>query len=36
LRYVSWQDDAAAVPQPKRIDADREGLAIRLVIYTAE
>lgn len=36
LRYVSWQDDRAAIPQPKRVDADREGLAIRLVIYSAE
>ena len=35
LRYVSWQDDGAAIPQPKRIDADRAGLAIRLVIYPA-
>lgn len=32
LRFVTWQDDTAAVPQPKRIDADREELAIRLAI----
>lgn len=36
LRYVTWQDDSAAVPQPKRVDADRAGLEIRLVIYSAE
>src|SRR5476649_637696 len=38
LHYVSWQDEAAAVPQPKRIDASRSGggqvddMAIRIVI----
>jgi outer membrane lipoprotein LolB len=39
LDYVSWQDDAAAVPQPKRIDATRialgqavDDMAIRIVI----
>ena len=32
LRFVTWQDDTAAIPQPKRIDADREELAIRLAI----
>jgi outer membrane lipoprotein LolB len=39
LDYVSWQDDAAAVPQPKRIDVTRlvrggdiEEMAIRIVI----
>lgn len=35
LRFVSWQDDAAAVPQPKRIDAERAELSIRLVIDPA-
>ncbi|WP_332877816.1 lipoprotein insertase outer membrane protein LolB [Massilia sp. S19_KUP03_FR1] len=34
LRFVTWQDDTAAVPQPKRIDADREDLAIRFAIQT--
>jgi outer membrane lipoprotein LolB len=32
LRFATWQDDTAAVPQPKRIDADREDLAIRFAI----
>jgi outer membrane lipoprotein LolB len=39
LRYVEWQDEAAAVPVPRRIDAERihavgavEALAIRIVI----
>ncbi len=38
LRFVSWQDDSAARPQPKRIDAERNAsasadeLAIRIVI----
>ena len=38
LHYVSWQDETAAVPQPKRIDASRSGggqvddMAIRIVI----
>ena len=38
LHYVSWQDETAAVPQPKRIDASRTGggqvddMAIRIVI----
>ena len=39
LRFVSWQDDAAAVPQPKRIDADRnvngDDLQIRIVVDPA-
>jgi outer membrane lipoprotein LolB len=39
LDYVSWQDDTAAVPQPKRIDATRialgqavDDMSIRIVI----
>lgn len=39
LEYVSWQDDGAAVPQPKRIDATRivlgeavDDMQIRIVI----
>jgi outer membrane lipoprotein LolB len=36
LRFVTWQDDTAARPQPKRIDAHREGLDIRIVVYSAE
>ena len=39
LDYVSWQDDAAAVPQPKRIDVTRialgqavDDMSIRIVI----
>jgi len=39
LDYVSWQDDAAAVPQPKRIDVSRialgqqvDDMSIRIVI----
>ena len=34
LRFVSWQDDAAPAPQPKRIDAERgaDQVAIRIVI----
>ncbi|MGZ3181141.1 MAG: lipoprotein insertase outer membrane protein LolB [Telluria sp.] len=38
LRYVSWQEAAAAHPQPKRIDAERpaglntSGLTIRIVL----
>ena len=38
LRFVSWQDDTSATPQPKRIDADRndgQELAIRIVIDPA-
>lgn len=41
LRYVSWQDEGAAVPQPKRIDAERQGggeveeMTIRIVIDPA-
>jgi outer membrane lipoprotein LolB len=42
LDYVSWQDDTAAVPQPKRIDATRialgqavDEMAIRIVIDPA-
>jgi outer membrane lipoprotein LolB len=40
LEYVSWQDDAAPVPQPKRIDVTRialgqavDDMQIRIVIY---
>ncbi|RJG14842.1 outer membrane lipoprotein LolB [Massilia cavernae] len=39
LTFVSWQDEAAAQPVPKRIDAERNAtattdeLAIRIVIY---
>jgi outer membrane lipoprotein LolB len=43
LRYVEWQDEAAAVPVPRRIDAERinsagvvEALAIRIVIDSWE
>lgn len=43
LQYVTWQDDKAAVPVPKRIDATRvaasgavDELAIRIVIYSWE
>ncbi len=47
LRYVSWQDESAAVPVPRRIDAERvsaaslgaanvESLAIRVVIDSWE
>jgi outer membrane lipoprotein LolB len=33
VHFVSWQDDAALLPQPKRIDAERAGeVAIRIVI----
>ena len=35
LHFVSWHDDAAAAPQPKRIDAERssgEPVALRIVI----
>jgi outer membrane lipoprotein LolB len=32
LRFVTWQDDTGPNPQPKRIDADREELAIRFAI----
>ena len=38
LHFVSWQDEAAPVPQPKRIDAERgagpqsDQVAIRIVI----
>ncbi len=38
LRFVSWQNDAAGRPSPKRIDAERDGaagaeeLAIRIVL----
>jgi outer membrane lipoprotein LolB len=42
LDYVSWQDDAAAVPAPKRIDVTRialgqavDDMAIRIVIDPA-
>jgi outer membrane lipoprotein LolB len=42
LEYMSWQDDAAAVPQPKRIDVTRialgqavDDMAIRIVIDPA-
>lgn len=35
VRFVSWQDDAAAVPQPKRIDAERAELSIRIFIDPA-
>ncbi|NGZ82937.1 outer membrane lipoprotein LolB [Duganella aceris] len=42
LDYVSWQDDAAAVPAPKRIDVTRialgqavDDMAIRIVIDAA-
>ncbi|MET3134029.1 outer membrane lipoprotein LolB [Oxalobacteraceae bacterium GrIS 1.11] len=42
LRYVSWQDEASAYPQPKRIDAERSAgpkagaVAIRIVIDPAQ
>jgi outer membrane lipoprotein LolB len=43
LDYVSWQDDQAAVPQPKRIDATRivlgeavDDVNIRVVIFPSE
>jgi outer membrane lipoprotein LolB len=43
LRYVAWQDAAAAVPVPKRIDVERiqatgaiDELAIRIVINSLE
>ncbi len=36
LRFVTWQDDTATNPQPKRIDADRAELAIRFAIQPAE
>jgi outer membrane lipoprotein LolB len=33
VNFVSWQDDAALLPQPRRIDAERAGeVAIRIVI----
>ena len=41
LRFVSWQDDKAAQPMPRRIDAERDAtatsdeLAIRIVIDPA-
>ena len=36
VNFVSWQDDAALLPQPKRIDAERAGqVAIRIVIDAA-
>jgi outer membrane lipoprotein LolB len=41
LRFVSWQDDKAAPPMPRRIDAERsasadsDALAIRIVIDPA-
>lgn len=42
LDYVSWQDDSAAVPQPKRIDVTRialgqqvDDMSIRIVIDPA-
>lgn len=43
LRYVEWADEAAAVPAPRRIDAERihavgavDALAIRIVIDSRE
>jgi outer membrane lipoprotein LolB len=43
LEYVSWQDDNAAVPQPKRIDATRivfgeavDDMQIRIVIRSQQ
>jgi outer membrane lipoprotein LolB len=42
LDYLSWQNDAAAVPQPKRIDVTRiargdvDDMAIRIVIDPAQ
>jgi outer membrane lipoprotein LolB len=40
VHFVSWQDDQAAVPQVKRIDAERNAngndLAIRINVYAAE
>jgi outer membrane lipoprotein LolB len=43
LEYVSWQDDAAPLPQPKRIDVTRialgqavDDMQIRIVIYPPE
>lgn len=41
VRFASWQDDAAAVPQPKRIDANRidnngAELALRIAVRPAE
>jgi outer membrane lipoprotein LolB len=41
LRFVSWQDDKAAQPRPRRIDADRSAsassdeMAIRIVLDPA-
>ena len=41
LRFVSWQDDKAAQPVPRRIDADRaaagdiQNLEIRIVVNPA-
>ena len=33
VNFVAWQDEAAQLPQPKRIDAERAGqVAIRIVI----
>jgi outer membrane lipoprotein LolB len=42
LRFVSWQDEAAAHPAPRRIDAERSAtptsdeMAIRIVIDPAD
>ncbi|MDQ2822709.1 MAG: outer membrane lipoprotein LolB [Pseudomonadota bacterium] len=41
VRFASWQDDAAAVPQPKRIDASRldtngDALALRIAVRPAD
>jgi outer membrane lipoprotein LolB len=41
VRFASWQDDAAAVPQPKRIDASRidnngAELALRIAVRPAD
>lgn len=43
LEYMSWQDESAKVPQPKRIDVTRialgqavEDMQIRIVIYPAD
>lgn len=40
VHFVSWQDDQAAVPQVKRIDAERNAngndLAIRINVYAVE
>jgi outer membrane lipoprotein LolB len=38
LRFVSWQDEAAAQPVPKRIDAERpaEELSIRIIVSAGD